>query len=136
MGGYYGCCCCCWNVTTKSIPLDQITDMELVKGCLQAKFGIDELQLQTPSSGGSKGCKGKSEMALFGAVNSEQLRKTWITMKNEGPGAVIPGGGQNYGGADHHQPGMGPEPEHSTKDLVESKQRLEAVLVDIRDEFA
>merc|ERR1719356_1594989 len=61
--GYFGCCCCCWNETTKSVPLDKITDLQVQQGCLQQCFGIKEIRVSSGSFNPISRISGISEVA-------------------------------------------------------------------------
>ena len=79
--GYYSLCCICWNSKIKSVPLNKITDLNLEQGCLQRINDIQELKIQTASSGG-KDNENKPEMQLIGLINPMKQRKKVIQLRD------------------------------------------------------
>ena len=70
--GCYGCCCVFWNQSTKSVPLEKITDLAIKQGCINACFGIKEITVDTASV-----TQEANEIKLLGVVDPEQLRKRY-----------------------------------------------------------
>jgi len=76
--GVYGCCCCFWNVNTKSVPLNQITDCRLQQGCVQRCFDIKEIVLETASS-----TKGMPELTLVGVKDADNIRRMILRARDQ-----------------------------------------------------
>eukprot|EP00486_Rosalina_sp_Unknown_P000806 CAMPEP_0201564970 /NCGR_PEP_ID=MMETSP0190_2-20130828/3735_1 /ASSEMBLY_ACC=CAM_ASM_000263 /TAXON_ID=37353 /ORGANISM="Rosalina sp." /LENGTH=246 /DNA_ID=CAMNT_0047981867 /DNA_START=43 /DNA_END=783 /DNA_ORIENTATION=+ len=75
--GYYGCCCCCWNESTKSVPLDKITDLQVQQGCIQRCFDIREIRVETASATNEM-----PELRLIGLHNALETRTKILTVRD------------------------------------------------------
>merc|ERR1712087_222924 len=80
--GYYGCCCCCWNETTKSVPLDKITDLQVQQGCIQRCFDVREIRVETASATSEM-----PEMRLIGLNNPMETRTKILKVRDGGVAA-------------------------------------------------
>jgi len=75
--GYFGCCCCCWNETTKSVPLDKITDLQVQQGCVQRCFDVREIRVETASATSEM-----PEMRLIGLNNPLEIRTKILKVRD------------------------------------------------------
>eukprot|EP01083_Nonionella_stella_P027745 76430_1 len=75
--GFYGCCCVCYNESTKSVPLDKITDVRLDQGCIQKCYNIHEVAIETASS-----TQGQSEIALIGLHRPRAVRRMLLKARD------------------------------------------------------
>eukprot|EP01084_Bolivina_argentea_P092744 166834_1 len=75
--GYYGCCCCCWNQSTKSVPLNKITDLQVQQGCIQKCFDIREIRVETASATNEM-----PEMRLIGLHNALEIRTKILKVRD------------------------------------------------------
>merc|ERR1712187_802867 len=75
--GSYGCCCCLWNQSTKSVPLDKITDLQVQQGCIQKQFDIQEIHVETASSTSEM-----PEMRLIGLNNPMEIRTKILKVRD------------------------------------------------------
>merc|ERR1712087_137468 len=75
--GYFGCCCCCWNESTKSVPLDKITDLQVQQGCIQNCFNIKEIRVETASA-----TEGMPEMRLIGLNDPLEIRSKILDVRD------------------------------------------------------
>jgi putative membrane protein len=62
----------------KTIPLDKITDLELVQGPLLRYFDMWVINVQTASTGSQM-----AEATLIGVINPEQVREEILAARNE-----------------------------------------------------
>merc|ERR1712228_726923 len=122
--GYYGCCCCCWNESTKSVPLDKITDMVIQQGCLQKYYEIKEIQVQTASAT----TDGSPEMTLLGLNDPLGIRSKILKVR-DGVSAVS---GNNYKSENPLLPANG-QGVASTKELEQIVQSQHETIVEIKD---
>ena len=65
-----------WFKSRKTIPLDKITDLELVQGPLLRYFGIWTIKIQTASTASQL-----PEATLLGLVNPDQVREEILAAK-------------------------------------------------------
>merc|ERR1719150_1044758 len=75
--GYYTFCCCCWNESTKSVPLNKITDLEVQQGCIQKCFDIREIRVETASATNEM-----PEMRLIGLHNALDIRTKILKVRD------------------------------------------------------
>merc|ERR1719330_2356 len=75
--GAFGMGCCCWNESTKSVPLDKITDLQIQQGCIQKCFGIKEIRVETASATAEV-----PEMRLIGLHNPLETRAKILNVRD------------------------------------------------------
>ena len=75
--GFYGCCCIFWNESTKSVPLEKITDLAIKQGCVNACFDIKEITVDTASV-----TQETNELKLIGVTDPEKLRKKVLQIRD------------------------------------------------------
>lgn len=75
--GYYGCCCLFWNESTKSVPLDKITDLQVQQGCIQRCFDIREIRVETASATNEM-----PELRLIGLRNALETRTKILKVRD------------------------------------------------------
>jgi len=75
--GYNGCCCVFWNESTKSVPLDKITDLQVQQGCIQKCYGIKEIRVETASATNEM-----PEMKLVGLENALEIRSQILRVRD------------------------------------------------------
>mmetsp|Transcript_57941 Transcript_57941/g.96095 ORF Transcript_57941/g.96095 Transcript_57941/m.96095 type:complete len:243 (+) Transcript_57941:53-781(+) len=75
--GRYSCCCMCWNESTKSIPLDKITDLQMQQGCVQRCFDIQEIRVETASA-----TSDMPELRLVGLHNARATRAKILDVRD------------------------------------------------------
>ena len=90
--GYYGMCCCCWNESTKSVPLDKITDLQVQQGCIQRCFDIKEIRVETASATAEM-----PEMRLIGLNEPLEIRSKILNVRDhqKGKSAYYQAGADN-----------------------------------------
>lgn len=76
--GYFGCFCCCWNESTKSVPLDKITDLQIQQGCIQNCYGIKEIRVETASATAEM-----PEMRLIGLNDPLEIRSRVLDARDD-----------------------------------------------------
>jgi len=69
------------NTITKTVPLEKITDLTYSQGLFQRWCGVDQLAVQTASSGGVQ-----AEVSLIGLKDSKNFRKKVFDIKHETQG--------------------------------------------------
>lgn len=110
--GKYACCCMCWGSSERIVPLEKITDCTSllcpaefkparpqrspractytpgtwVQGCLQRRYGLEELNIRTAagSMGGEAGGAGSSaDIHLVGLVDAKNFRSALMRAKDQ-----------------------------------------------------
>jgi len=84
--GKYACCCMCWGSSERIVPLEKITDCTWVQGCLQRRYGLEELNIRTAagSMGGEAGGAGSSaDIHLVGLVDAKNFRSALMRAKDQ-----------------------------------------------------
>jgi len=120
--GYYGCCCVFYNVQTKSIPLDKITDLRLEQGCIQKCFGVEAIVVETASA-----TPKSPEMRLLGLREPQDVRRRILNLRDcRGVQAAA----ARADGAGAHNPLL---PEADTVKLEQLVSTQNATMLEIKD---
>lgn len=77
--GWYVCCCMCWGVSSKHVPLEKITDVTYEQGCLERKYDVCTLRIQTAGQSGPDGSS--SEIVLNGIIGAHDFRRKIMRAK-------------------------------------------------------
>lgn len=78
--GFYGCCCVFWNESSKHVPLEKVTDVTFAQGCLERKYNIATITIQTA---GQNGPDGRPELRIQGINDAKAFRKIVMNAKAE-----------------------------------------------------
>ena len=79
--GNFACCCVCWSQTERIVPLEKITDVTWVQGCLMRHYGIDSLRIRT-ASGAVGGDGAAADIHLTGLNNAKEFRTAIMRAKD------------------------------------------------------
>eukprot|EP01084_Bolivina_argentea_P259918 438778_1 len=121
--GYYGCCCCCWNESTKSVPLDKITDLQIQQGCLQRMYDVHEIRVETASA-----TKEAPEMQLIGLHQPREIRAKILKARDAQSDQAQSTGGYSFNPLLPNQ-----KNESSTEELQKIIASQQETLVEIKD---
>ena len=126
--GYYGCCCCCWNESTKSVPLDKITDLQVQQGCIQRCFDIKEIRVETASATNEM-----PEMRLIGLNNPLEIRTKILKVRDNNTGNYQQNLNNSYNPLISPQQQQQQQQQPSTEQLQEIIANQHETMIQIKD---
>mmetsp|Transcript_44446 Transcript_44446/g.71188 ORF Transcript_44446/g.71188 Transcript_44446/m.71188 type:complete len:244 (+) Transcript_44446:29-760(+) len=118
--GSFGCGCwaCCWNESTKSVPLNQITDLQVQQGCVQRCFDIREIRVETASA-----TKEVPELVLIGLHDPLEVRAQILRVRDSAvPSSLSP-----------HQQQSSQQQQVDTKQLEQIISSQQETMLQIKD---